>query len=247
LEAMKPLVSLIRANTVIGLLQNGMGIQDDLKAALFPDRPPFFVLFSIQQGSNLTRSRPNLELFWSVHGSVIMATPENAAEEPPVKAMIEMMCGLAELNPSVAAWADFRRILELKLLDNTTLNPLAVLLNVNNPVMSRCSYTRELIASIVEEDCLVLDGVRKQAGLEGSLGDPAQLTEKFLAKVASFPEENTSSTGQDVRRGASSTEVDFLNGYIVKMGKALGIPTPANSMLLALVHARVALRHDQLR
>ena len=43
-----------------------------------------------------------------------------------------------------------------------------------------------------------------------------------------------SSTAQDLARG-KPTEIDHLNGVVVRKGAALGIPTPANAVLLALV------------
>jgi 2-dehydropantoate 2-reductase len=42
------------------------------------------------------------------------------------------------------------------------------------------------------------------------------------------------STAQDIMRG-KPTEIDYLNGYVVQRGKALGIRTPANQALWALV------------
>jgi 2-dehydropantoate 2-reductase len=43
-----------------------------------------------------------------------------------------------------------------------------------------------------------------------------------------------SSTAQDLARG-KPTEIDFLNGFIVQRGQALGIATPSNQVLWALV------------
>ena len=43
-----------------------------------------------------------------------------------------------------------------------------------------------------------------------------------------------SSTAQDIIRG-KPTEIDYLNGHIVRHGKALGIRTPANQVLWAMV------------
>ncbi|MBI5279180.1 MAG: 2-dehydropantoate 2-reductase [Burkholderiales bacterium] len=43
-----------------------------------------------------------------------------------------------------------------------------------------------------------------------------------------------SSTAQDLRAG-KRTEIDYLNGLVVRRGEALGIPTPANRVLWALV------------
>jgi len=44
----------------------------------------------------------------------------------------------------------------------------------------------------------------------------------------------TSSTAQDIVRGRA-TEIDSLNGYLSRRGAALGIPTPVNDALYALV------------
>jgi len=43
-----------------------------------------------------------------------------------------------------------------------------------------------------------------------------------------------SSTAQDLMRGRRS-EIDHLNGYIVRRGKSLGIDTPANQALYSIV------------
>ena len=43
-----------------------------------------------------------------------------------------------------------------------------------------------------------------------------------------------SSTAQDILRG-KPTEIDYLNGHIVRRGKALGIRTPVNQSLWAMV------------
>ena len=50
---------------------------------------------------------------------------------------------------------------------------------------------------------------------------------------ASMPNQ-FSSTAQDLARGKRS-EIDYLNGLIVRRGEALGIATPANRVLWALV------------
>ena len=43
-----------------------------------------------------------------------------------------------------------------------------------------------------------------------------------------------SSTAQDLARG-KPTEIDYLNGHVVRRGEALGIPTPVNRTLWSLV------------
>jgi len=43
-----------------------------------------------------------------------------------------------------------------------------------------------------------------------------------------------SSTAQDLAK-KKKTEIDFLNGYIVELGKRYGVPTPTNESVFSLV------------
>jgi 2-dehydropantoate 2-reductase len=53
-------------------------------------------------------------------------------------------------------------------------------------------------------------------------------------KIATQMSDAFSSTAQDVHRG-KRTEIDSLNGYIARRGTELGVPTPANFALYAMV------------
>jgi 2-dehydropantoate 2-reductase len=55
-----------------------------------------------------------------------------------------------------------------------------------------------------------------------------------VAHLAGSMPNQSSSTAQDLARG-KPTEIDYLNGLIVQRGQALGIATPANRVLWALV------------
>ena len=55
-----------------------------------------------------------------------------------------------------------------------------------------------------------------------------------VRKLVEAMPKQMASTAQDLMRG-KPTEIDFLNGHVVRRGKALGIPTPANQVLWALV------------
>jgi 2-dehydropantoate 2-reductase len=56
----------------------------------------------------------------------------------------------------------------------------------------------------------------------------------------------TSSTAQDIARG-KRTEIDHLNGYVVRRGEALGVPVPVNRTLHALVKLLEAAEPDEAR
>ncbi len=64
---------------------------------------------------------------------------------------------------------------------------------------------------------------------------PPTLWDDVLRIATTMPAQ-TSSTAQDLARGRR-TEIDHLNGHIVRRGEALGIATPVNRALFALVRA----------
>jgi 2-dehydropantoate 2-reductase len=57
-----------------------------------------------------------------------------------------------------------------------------------------------------------------------------------------------SSTAQDLARG-KRTEIESLNGYIVRRGADLRVPTPSNFALYAMVKVleEKAAQHEQVR
>ena len=64
-----------------------------------------------------------------------------------------------------------------------------------------------------------------------------RLPEDILTQVRAIARtmaEQRSSTAQDLARG-KRTEIDHLNGYVVRQGARLGVPTPVNRVLHALV------------
>jgi len=71
---------------------------------------------------------------------------------------------------------------------------------------------------------------------------PEELLEQIL-KIPTMMPNQTSSTAQDLARGKPS-EIDFLNGYVVRKGAELGIATPTNQALQVMV--KLAQRSKEL-
>ncbi len=55
-------------------------------------------------------------------------------------------------------------------------------------------------------------------------------------EVAQATAQNLSSMFQDILRGAP-TEIEAINGAVVREGEQVGVPTPVNGMLCRLVKA----------
>ena len=82
---------------------------------------------------------------------------------------------------------------------------------------------------------VIRDVVCECADVAGRLGVsvPQDILETVLGIAASMPNQY-SSTAQDLARNKTS-EIYFLNGYVVRKAAELGIPTPVNRALLVMV------------
>ena len=115
-----------------------------------------------------------------------------------------------------------------KLIVNAAINPLTALLRIRNGNLLVNPPAR----AIMEELALEAASVAKAYGIEFSTSTPKEIVENVVFSTA----DNASSMLQDVLRG-TSTEVDAINGAIVRMGEERGIPTPVNRIVCSLVKA----------
>ena len=113
-----------------------------------------------------------------------------------------------------------------KLIMNCAGNAVTALGRSSYAAAARHEQAREVILATAEEAI----AVARAAGVKLPT---AELGEAGL-KLAQSLGAATSSTAQDIQRG-KRTEIDSLNGYIARRGDALGVPTPVNHTLYALV------------
>jgi 2-dehydropantoate 2-reductase len=112
-----------------------------------------------------------------------------------------------------------------KLIFNAATNPVGALTWLHHGAASRFPPTAELFEALIAEGKAV-------ASAMGIVlhGDPSDL----VAKGANAPGKHNSSMLQDVL-ASRTTEVDFMNGAIVKQGEKHGVPTPLNQAMWALI------------
>jgi len=121
---------------------------------------------------------------------------------------------------------DIKGLLWSKLIINVGINALTAITRLNNGRLIEFEGTRRILRDAVTEAIRVAK--RKRVRL---------IYEDPLAKVESVCEAtatNVSSMLQDVLR-KKRTEIDFINGVIVRQAQELNIPTPVNSLLVDLV------------
>jgi 2-dehydropantoate 2-reductase len=113
----------------------------------------------------------------------------------------------------------------MKLVVNCAYNALSAITQLPYGRMIEGAGVRETMRAVVEETL----AVARASGVSM----PAETLQKTYGVAGAMPTQ-FSSTAQDLARG-KPTEIEHLNGYVVRRGEALGIPTPANRTLYALV------------
>jgi len=117
-----------------------------------------------------------------------------------------------------------------KLIWNCALNAVSALGRAKYGQIAASADARKVVETLVDE---VLAVARAADIHPPGLEDPrAAIGGAF--RIATQMAEALSSTAQDMNRG-KRTEIDSLNGYISRRGAELGVPTPVNHALYALV------------
>lgn len=129
---------------------------------------------------------------------------------------------------------DVRSSLWQKLIINCVYNALSALTQQPYGWLVAQTGTAAVMQDIASECKAVAqaDGVKL----------PAQIDEAIAAIARTMPGQ-LSSTAQDLSRG-KPTEIDHLNGYVVRRGQTLGVATPANRLLQLLVQMKQAGVHN---
>ncbi|GAB4443329.1 MAG: 2-dehydropantoate 2-reductase [bacterium] len=116
-----------------------------------------------------------------------------------------------------------------KLVANVACNAFLAVTGMTGNEALACEDAKEFIKTVAEE----MAGVAKAKGFTMDVfNNPGE----FALKALSGVKENKVSTLQDLEAGRK-TEIDTLNGAIVKLGEELGVKTPYNLALTKLVKA----------
>ena len=118
-----------------------------------------------------------------------------------------------------------------KLVINASINPLTALLKVPNGDLVENPSARTLMGLTANETAMV----SLAKGIKLPYPDPAAMVESVAQKTAS----NQSSMLKDVIRNRP-TEIDAINGAVVRVGEAVNVPVDINRTLWLLVKALTA-------
>lgn len=110
-----------------------------------------------------------------------------------------------------------------KMLYNCALNSLGAILDVPYGVLGKNEYSRGIMNGIVEEIFVVMAAANYKTHWE----KPEDFLEVFYKKLVPFTAEHKSSTLQDIL-ARKKTEIDALNGAVIKLADKYEIAVPYN-------------------
>lgn len=128
-----------------------------------------------------------------------------------------------------ARWVDnVKDLIWGKLIINVGINALTAILRVKNGRLPDLDGACKIMEEAVREAVAVANAKKIQLPYPDPLGRVIEVCRATAGNIASML--------QDVLK-QKPTEVDFINGAIVREGEALNIPTPVNFLLTSLVQA----------
>jgi 2-dehydropantoate 2-reductase len=205
----------LSAGAVVLSLQNGVNNAEEIRAAAGIDALPAVVYVAAAMSS------PGYVKHLG-RGDLVLG-PKDARIERIASLLqqAQVPCRISQ-NMEGELWS--------KLLWNCALNAISGLGRATYGEIFASADARRVIEGLVSEVLAVarakgihLPGVEdSKAALAGAL------------KIAEQMSATRSSTAQDMARG-KRTEIDSLNGYVVRLGEQLGVATPVNHALYTLV------------
>lgn len=121
---------------------------------------------------------------------------------------------------------DIKSLLWSKLIINVGINALTAITHLANGRLLEFEGTRKILREAVTE----ASRVAKRKRIKLIYDDPLAKVEAVCEATAT----NISSMLQDVLK-KKRTEIDFINGVVVRQAQGLGIPAPVNTLLTDLV------------
>lgn len=170
---------------------------------------------------------------WTSRGSMSIGKMDGS-DPNPTEAEFVSLLDEAGLNPTWSS--DINKEIWRKLMINVAINPICAIAGIRNGGL--LEIPELWIQSL--EAMREAENVARASGVD--LG--AMNIEDYLRKVVTATSENRVSMLQDLMAGRK-TEIDVICGAVISKGEELGIKTPRNEVLLALVRGiEMSQNHD---
>jgi 2-dehydropantoate 2-reductase len=215
-EVMDQIEPILKPDTTILTLQNGVTIEDTLKMRVGRERVVggvAFIYSKIVEPGVIDHYKKGMVTIGELMG---LETPR----------LLQIADLFKEAGIPCFITEDIRKTKWEKMCWNCVFNPLTVVLNDHVAKALDAPELKPVMATIVCEVSAVAMAAHR-VPLDGNMPE----------KVVKWSEElrDIHTSMYDDWKAGRPTEIDELNGYIVKRGQEFGVPTPMNEMLTALI------------
>lgn len=215
--------NILKADGKIVLFQNGWG-NDEAFLQYFNKRQ----IYSARVITGFKRVERNISEV-TVHASPILIGSlygEEVHSLDPIARAIDnggIPCNITE-DVGKALWA--------KMLYNCTLNPLGAVLNASYGKLTESVNAVFIMNNIIKEIFEVMEA----AGFQTYWQTAEEYKRVFYGQLVPATYEHRSSTLQDIERKVK-TEIDSLNGSVVRLGEEHKVSVPYNTMIYNMIKA----------
>jgi 2-dehydropantoate 2-reductase len=219
LAAIRPFAGQLNPATPIVSLQNGLGNEEAIKAAL-GGTVPLVIGITNEAGLAVGHGRSRrIGVGATVVGSAGAST-ETVRGVQKLLTAAGLECAIAyDIRPH--QWG--------KLLANAAINPISALADANNGIVASDPDAAELARAVALESAAVAQALKVNL----PFADPWEYVRTIVASSADGRNSMTVDLAARLK-----TEIDYVNGAIVAAGRRLGVPTPYNEVLTRLVKAK---------
>lgn len=206
--AINGIKELLKKDTTILVLQNGLGNEELVKEV-------------VSDEVEVVRGLTSAGAEFLEPGKVTFRNGETILEHTATGEKIAKVFNESKLKTRLSN--EMRKEIWNKLVINCVVNPLTAILQTRDDMI--IVKTLEAVRRQIIKECVEVgkaEGITFEHNLEKIIDE----------KISRFT--NFSSMYQDIVKG-KKTEIDFLNGKIVELGRKHGIPTPINETLVCLV------------
>jgi 2-dehydropantoate 2-reductase len=220
-EVMAQIEPILKSDTTILSLQNGVTIEDTLKMRFGRERVVggvAFIYSKIVEPGVIDHFKKGMVTIGELMG---LETPR----------LLQVQAIFKEAGIPCFLTEDIRKAKWEKMCWNCVFNPLTVVMNDSVAKALDAPELQPVIETIVREVAAVAMAAHR-VPLDGDMPE----------KVVKWSQElrDIHTSMYDDWKAGRQTEIDELNGYIVKRGQEFGVPTPMNEMLTALIKGMTA-------
>jgi 2-dehydropantoate 2-reductase len=223
--AIEGVKALIKDDTLVGSFQNGYGNLKVIEEAVGkPER-----IAAITTAHNFSVTGPTAIAYFMGAGGVDLGMMQGG-KTPRLEELGALM---KNLKLPVKVHDDGHEVVWNKILWNAVLNCTAAVTGMDVITMANIEHIKPVFQGLADEWFALSRSMGVKIWHQPNFVDMIMMGAKMAAKVQTFSPPKPSML-QDIEAGRP-TEVDYINGAIVKLGEQHHVPTPVNKVMLYLV------------